>query len=165
MNKYLAKIIANDQEGLQMISACISGSKTKVENIKYLAQFRDIKHVSDDPEPDWMATREGIEGPGSSSGINETNISATYVEKMLEKAICGLKHKEAMRAITPTMHASSGLPGLVDKVLALRHAPAHRRERLLRQRRRKGLLRQRRLAGVKPSPASCGISWISLASA
>ena len=37
MNKYLAKIIANDQEGLQMISACVSGSKTKVDNIKYLA--------------------------------------------------------------------------------------------------------------------------------
>ena len=37
MNKYLAKIIANDQEGLQMISACISGSKTKVGDIKYLA--------------------------------------------------------------------------------------------------------------------------------
>ena len=37
MNKYLAKIIANDHEGLQMISACISGSKTKVDNIKYLA--------------------------------------------------------------------------------------------------------------------------------
>ena len=40
MNKYLAKIIANDQEGLQMISACISGSKTKVENIKYLASSK-----------------------------------------------------------------------------------------------------------------------------
>ncbi len=36
MGKYLAKIIANDQEGLQMISACIAGSKTKVSNIKYL---------------------------------------------------------------------------------------------------------------------------------
>ena len=40
MNKDLAKIIANDQEGLQMISACISGSKTKVENIKYLASSK-----------------------------------------------------------------------------------------------------------------------------
>ena len=40
MNKYLAKIIANDQEGLQMVSACISGSKTKVENIKYLASSK-----------------------------------------------------------------------------------------------------------------------------
>ena len=37
MNKYLAKIIANDQEGLQMISACASGAKVKVGDIKYLA--------------------------------------------------------------------------------------------------------------------------------
>tara|TARA_B100000886_G_scaffold290841_1_gene216239 strand:- start:1248 stop:1640 length:393 start_codon:yes stop_codon:yes gene_type:complete len=37
VSKYLARIIANDQEGLQMISACISGSKTKVDNIKYLS--------------------------------------------------------------------------------------------------------------------------------
>ena len=35
--KYLAKIIANDQEGLQMISACSAGSKVKVLDIKYLA--------------------------------------------------------------------------------------------------------------------------------
>ncbi len=40
MSKYLAKIIANDQEGLQMISACVSGSKTKVNNIKYLASSK-----------------------------------------------------------------------------------------------------------------------------
>ncbi len=37
MNKYLAKIIANDHEGLQMISACSTGAKVKVGNIKYLA--------------------------------------------------------------------------------------------------------------------------------
>ena len=36
MTKYLAKIIANDQEGLQMISACTSGSKVKISGIKYL---------------------------------------------------------------------------------------------------------------------------------
>ena len=36
MSKYLARIIASDQEGLQMISACSSGSKVKVEDIKYL---------------------------------------------------------------------------------------------------------------------------------
>ena len=29
-----------DQEGLQMISACISGSKTKVDNIKYLSSSK-----------------------------------------------------------------------------------------------------------------------------
>jgi len=37
VNKYLAKIIANDQEGLQMISACTTGAKVKVGDIKYLA--------------------------------------------------------------------------------------------------------------------------------
>ena len=35
--KYLAKIIATDNEGLQMISACSSGAKVKVSDIKYLA--------------------------------------------------------------------------------------------------------------------------------
>ena len=37
MNKYLAKIIASDQEGLQMISACSSGAKVKINDIKYVA--------------------------------------------------------------------------------------------------------------------------------
>ena len=37
MNKYLAKIIAMDQEGLQMISACSSGAKVKIADIKYLS--------------------------------------------------------------------------------------------------------------------------------
>ena len=36
MNKYLAKIIATDKEGLQVISACSSGAKVKVSDIKYL---------------------------------------------------------------------------------------------------------------------------------
>ena len=34
--KYLSKIIANDNEGLQMISACCSGAEIKVNEIKYL---------------------------------------------------------------------------------------------------------------------------------
>ena len=34
--KYLAKIIASDNEGLQMISACSAGAKVKVSNILYL---------------------------------------------------------------------------------------------------------------------------------
>tara|TARA_B100000035_G_scaffold299128_1_gene293532 strand:- start:825 stop:1220 length:396 start_codon:yes stop_codon:yes gene_type:complete len=34
--KYLAKIIATDNEGLQMISACCAGAKVKVSDIKYL---------------------------------------------------------------------------------------------------------------------------------
>ena len=35
--KYLAKIIATDNEGLQMISACVAGAKVKATDIKYLA--------------------------------------------------------------------------------------------------------------------------------
>ena len=40
MSKYRAKIIANDQEGLQMISACSSGSKVKIADIKYLSSSK-----------------------------------------------------------------------------------------------------------------------------
>lgn len=36
-NKYLAKILASDTESLQMISACSSGAKVVVSNIKYLS--------------------------------------------------------------------------------------------------------------------------------
>ncbi len=34
--KYLSKIIANDNEGLQTISACCAGAEIKVSDIKYL---------------------------------------------------------------------------------------------------------------------------------
>ena len=34
--KYLSKIIANDNEGLQMISACCAGAELKTTDIKYL---------------------------------------------------------------------------------------------------------------------------------
>ena len=34
--RYLSKIIANDNEGLQMISACCAGAQIKVNDIKYL---------------------------------------------------------------------------------------------------------------------------------
>ena len=36
--KYLAKIIATDNKGLQIISACTAGAKIKVADIKYLAE-------------------------------------------------------------------------------------------------------------------------------
>ena len=38
--KYLAKIIATNNEGLQIISACSSGAKVKVFDIKYLASSK-----------------------------------------------------------------------------------------------------------------------------
>ena len=36
MKKYFAKIIATDNEGLRVISACCSGAKVKTSNMKYL---------------------------------------------------------------------------------------------------------------------------------
>ena len=38
--KYLSKIIATDNEGLQMISACCAGAEVKVEDIKYLEKSK-----------------------------------------------------------------------------------------------------------------------------
>ncbi|MFL2894794.1 MAG: DUF2948 family protein [Candidatus Pelagibacter sp.] len=38
--KYLAQIIATDNEGLQMISACSTGAKVKVSDIKYLGSSK-----------------------------------------------------------------------------------------------------------------------------
>ena len=38
--KYLAQIIATDNEGLQMISACTAGAQVKVADIKYLASSK-----------------------------------------------------------------------------------------------------------------------------
>ena len=38
MKKYLSKIIAQDEAGLQMISACASKAKVKVAEIKYLPE-------------------------------------------------------------------------------------------------------------------------------
>ena len=34
--KYLAKIIAVDNEGLQLVSACCAGAKVKLSEIKFL---------------------------------------------------------------------------------------------------------------------------------
>tara|TARA_B100001057_G_scaffold467799_1_gene526299 strand:+ start:2189 stop:2584 length:396 start_codon:yes stop_codon:yes gene_type:complete len=34
--KYLAKIIATDNEGLQMISTCCAGAKVRISNVKFL---------------------------------------------------------------------------------------------------------------------------------
>ena len=36
IKRYLAKIIAKDSQGLQLIAACCAGSKVKINEIKYL---------------------------------------------------------------------------------------------------------------------------------
>ena len=40
INKFLAQIIATDNEGLQLISACTANAKVKVSNIKYLVSSK-----------------------------------------------------------------------------------------------------------------------------
>ena len=46
--KYQAKIIANDQEGLALISACMSGSRVKVSDMKYLPSIQNDKNSKPD---------------------------------------------------------------------------------------------------------------------
>ncbi len=38
IKRYLAKILAKDRQGLQMISACCAGAKAKITDIKYLSK-------------------------------------------------------------------------------------------------------------------------------
>ncbi len=38
--KYFSRIIANDNEGLQVISACCSGAEIKISDIKYLEKSK-----------------------------------------------------------------------------------------------------------------------------
>ena len=56
MSKYLAKILANDQEGLHMIAALSSGAKVKVSDIKYLASNKvfllSIERMNKEKEQD-----------------------------------------------------------------------------------------------------------------
>ena len=76
-NKYLAKIIATDNEGLQMISACISGAKTKVANIKYLASSKVFL---------LSIEREKIETDQPDKKINSI-FRADFVDKVKSKNI------------------------------------------------------------------------------
>ena len=54
--KYLAQIIATDNEGLQMISACTAGAKVKVADIKYLSSNKvfllSIERMNKEKEQD-----------------------------------------------------------------------------------------------------------------
>ena len=59
--KYLAKIIATDNEGLQVISACCAGASIKVTDIKYL-QKNKVFLIS--------LKRNKIENENSSKKVN-----------------------------------------------------------------------------------------------
>ena len=52
--KYLAKIIATDNEGLQMISLCCAGAKVKISDIKYLESNKIFFKYFSMSESDWI---------------------------------------------------------------------------------------------------------------
>tara|TARA_B100001113_G_C20657768_1_gene426442 strand:- start:98 stop:490 length:393 start_codon:yes stop_codon:yes gene_type:complete len=83
MKKYFAKIIATDNEGLRMISACCSGAKIKISNMKYLKSNK-IFLVS--------LERKKIENEGSSKKINSI-CKFDFVDEVKSKNI-NQKNKE-----------------------------------------------------------------------
>ena len=83
MKKYFAKIIATDNEGLRMISACCSGAKIKISNMKYLKSNK-IFLVS--------LERKKIENEGSSKKINSI-CKFGFVDEVKSKNI-NQKNKE-----------------------------------------------------------------------
>ena len=89
MNKYLAKIIANDLEGLQMISACSSGAKVRVADIKYL-QSSKVFLLS--------IKRTKIETNQKNKKINSI-CRFDFVEKVKSKNIDQSKHEMVLELI------------------------------------------------------------------
>ena len=75
--KYLAQIIATDNEGLQIISACTTGAKVKIADIKYLA-FNKIFLLS--------IERTKVETDQKDKKINSV-CRFDYVEKVKSKNI------------------------------------------------------------------------------
>ena len=87
MSKYLAKILGNDPESLQMIAALSSGSKVKVSEIKYLASNKvfllSIVRMSKEKEQDDKAINSILRFDFISV-VKSKNIDQSNQEKILE---------------------------------------------------------------------------------
>ena len=87
MSKYLAKILANDQEGLQMIAALSSGAKVKVSDIKYLASNKvfllSIERMSKEKQQDDNKINSILRFDFISK-VKSKNIDQSKQEKILE---------------------------------------------------------------------------------
>tara|TARA_B100001057_G_scaffold394890_1_gene404244 strand:- start:356 stop:748 length:393 start_codon:yes stop_codon:yes gene_type:complete len=98
VNRYLAKIIATDQHGLQMISACSSGAKVKIADIKYLASNKvfllsiertKIENDQKDKKINSICRFDFVDA------VRSKNINQSKLEKVLELiAIDYLKNKD-----------------------------------------------------------------------
>ena len=98
MKKYFAKIIATDNEGLRMISACCSGAKIKISNIKYLKDNKifllslervNIENEGDEKKINSICKFDFVDNV-KSKNINQKN--SDLVLKLI--AIDYLKNKE-----------------------------------------------------------------------
>ena len=89
MNKYLAKIIASDQEGLQMISACSSGAELKVADIKYLKSNKVFL---------LLIQRTKIENDQEGTKINSI-CRFDFVDKVRSKNIDQLNQESSLKLI------------------------------------------------------------------
>jgi len=75
--KYLARIIANDSEGLQIISACCTGAKVKIADIKYLKSNKIFL---------LLIERSNVESENSRKKINSI-CKFDFVDKVKSKNI------------------------------------------------------------------------------
>jgi len=89
VNKYLAKIIASDQEGLQMISACSSGAKVKIADIKYLASNKVFL---------LSIERTKVESDQEDKKINSI-CRFDFVDKVRSKNIDQSNHKKVLELV------------------------------------------------------------------
>ena len=87
--KYLAKIIANDNQGLQMISACCTGSKVKITDIKDTTSISIpllLNDLDSLPEEDIFDDQEIIQKP-SNANWDEIDSEFLHDDLKLKKAL------------------------------------------------------------------------------
>ena len=87
--KYLAQIIAIDNEGLQMISACSTRAKVKISDIKYLASNKVFL---------LSIERTKIEKGQDNKKINSI-LRLDYIEKVKSKNIDQKNHELVLELI------------------------------------------------------------------
>ena len=87
--KYLSNIIANDNEGLQMISACCAGAELKVADIKYL-QLNKVFLMS--------IERTKVENDQENKKINSI-CRFDFVDKVKSKNINQKSNKETLELL------------------------------------------------------------------
>ena len=82
MKKYFAKIIATDNEGLRVISACCSGAKVKISNMKYLKENKIFL---------FSLERKNFENPGIEKKINSI-CKFDFIDEVKSKNIDQKEH-------------------------------------------------------------------------